>query len=334
MSLLSSGCYVINQGAHFLSYQGRARSLDRARADWPEYGWLFEESEAIRRFGTESLGLHENGNYTTFVKLDREYLVAVVSAAKPTSFERKIWRFPVVGAVPYKGFYNPKKARRLAERLQKEGWETLVRKVDAFSSLGYFRDPLYSFMADYHHERLANLILHEMTHATIWIKGDTPLNEAIATFVGNQGALAYLKERYGEDSEIFRQGVLRQAESRRFVSFMRELAARLEILYQAELSEAETLSRKEEIIREAKERFAGSYAEWFESDRYRFLPETEITNAYVDLFRTYNEDVELIRELYDLSGESLRELLARLRDLAEAEEPRSRLRELIASGRV
>lgn len=333
MTILSTGCYIINQGAHFLKDQVRSRSLDRAQAKWPEYDALFRESEAIRRFGSEELGLETSDNYTTFVKLDRNYLVSVVSAAKPTSFERKVWRFPVVGEVPYKGFYNPKKAQRLAKRLEKRGWESLVRRVDAFSSLGYFTDPLYSFMAEYHQERLANLIIHEMTHATVWVKDDAPLNEAMATFVGNQGALAYLRQRYGEGSEVLEQGELRQRESRLFVAFMRELASRLQRLYDEGLPEEETLRRKDEIIREAKVRFEASYDEWFHSDRYRFLLEADLTNAYIDLFRTYNEDVELIRALYERSEGSLSTLLIRLREVAQAREPRLRLRELIASGR-
>ena len=332
-AVLSTGCYVISQGTHFLSFQARARSLERARREWPEYEELFRQAEAIRRFGEQELRLEGSRNYTTFVKLDRNYLVSVVSAAKPTSFERKVWRFPVVGEVPYKGFYNRKKAVRLAGRLQKEGWETLLRRVDAFSSLGYFRDPLYSFMAEYHEERLANLMIHEMTHATIWIKDDAPLNEAIATFIGNRGALAYLAQRYGEESDLHREGVLRQEESRRFVAFMRALALRLEELYRRELSEEDTLRRKDKIIRAEMRRFEAEYQERFESDRYRFILDAEINNAYLDLFRTYNEDVDSIRVLYELTGECLPELLSRLGEVAAAAEPRRRLRELIAAGR-
>ena len=333
VTLLSTGCYIVDQGTQFLTYQARARSLDRAEELWPQYKPLFEETEKIRRFGEKRMGLEMSRNYTSFVKLDRNYLVTVVSAARPTSFERKGWWFPVVGEVPYKGFYRERKAARLAEGLREKGWETLLRRVDAFSSLGYFRDPLYSFMFDYHQERLANLLLHEMVHATIWIADDAPLNEAMATFLGDRGALEYLAETYGEESEVYREGVLRQEESDRFVAFMRELTVRLEGLYDRELPEQEVLERKGQIIEEERERFRMSYEEWFSSDRYRFFLEREINNAYVDLFRTYNEDIALIESLYEREGRDLRRLLDTLGEVSAAEEPRSRLLELIAFGR-
>lgn len=328
-----TGCYVISQGTQFLSYQLRARSLERTEAQWPEYTALFAKTERIRRFGEDSLGLEMSKNYTTFVELDREYLVAVVSAARPTSFERKSWWFPVVGEVPYKGFYNEERASRLADRLSRSGWETLLRKVDAFSSLGYFRDPLYSFMEGYHEERLANLLVHEMVHATIWIPDQAQLNEAMATFIGNRGSLEYLAQVHGEESNLYREGVLRQEESGRFVRFMRELAVQLEALYEQRLPEEVVVERKAAIIEEERERFRHRYREWFSSDRYRFLLDMEINNAYVDLFRTYNDDVALIEALYESEKRELRGLMERLREVAESDEPRRRLEELIASGR-
>ncbi|MFW6215477.1 MAG: aminopeptidase [Alkalispirochaetaceae bacterium] len=330
---LLSGCYLVNQGAGFISYQLKAQSLERSARRSPEYRPLFTESEAIRSFGAEFFGLEASGNYTTFVEIDRDYLVSVVSAARPASFERKLWRFPVVGSVPYRGYYSENGAHRLARQLREEGWETVVRRVNAFSSLGFFPDPLYSFMAGYHPERLANLLLHEMTHATLWIPDEVPLNEAMATFVGDRGALAYLAYRYGEGSERYREGVVRQQERRRFVSFMRQLAGRLELLYAEPLEEAEILRRKEEIIREEQQRFAENYDDWFSTDRYRFLPGMEINNAYVDLFRTYNDELPLFEQLYQTVNGDMGRFFDALRDIEAAEDPTLRLRELLATGR-
>lgn len=328
-----TGCYVVSQGAQFLTYQARARSVERAEERWPEYAPLFSEAAAIRAFGEEALGLSGSRSYRKFVKLERDYLVTVVSAAKQTSFERKTWKFPVVGEVPYKGFYRGTGARRLTKKLRSEGWEVYARKVDAFSSLGYFRDPLYSFMASYHPERLSNLVLHEMTHATIWIRDDAPLNEAIAGFIGDEAALKYLNVRYGPESEIYREGVLRQEERRRFVRFMRELADRLETLYDSGVGKAEILRRREAIFRQEKRRFSREYAEWFSDDRYRFFLDVELNNAYVDLFRTYNEDADTVATLYASVDQNLPELIALLKELGESEEPRKRLRSMIVSGR-
>ncbi|MFW6251308.1 MAG: aminopeptidase [Alkalispirochaetaceae bacterium] len=325
-----TGCYTVEQGYHFLKDQLRAKPLEQAVARWPQYASFFEEAESIRAFGRDELGLADTESYTRFIPLDRDYLVSVVSAVDPVSFERKFWRYPIVGPAPYKGFYREKAALRTAERLEQQGWETFVRKVGAFSSLGYFRDPLYSYMSEYHPERLASMLFHEMTHATVWIQGDVPLNEAVAVFVGDQGALEYLRQRFGSGSPSYQDALKRQAERTRFRQFMSELAVRLETLYASD-SDAETkLREKRRIIADEKLRFAENYDQWFSDDSYRGFLEREVNNAYVDLYRTYNGDVELIASLYAARGESIRSVLEAFREDGDGRTYRSLLREWLA----
>ncbi len=328
--MLLTGCYTFEQGYHFIKDQLSAKSLDRAVARWPQYAAFFEEADSIRAFGRTELGLADTESYTTFVPLDRNYLVTVVSAVDPLSFERKLWRYPVVGPAPYRGFYREKAALRTASRLEKRGWETFVRRVGAFSSLGYFRDPLYSYMSEYHPERLASMLLHEMTHATVWIHGDVPLNEAVAVFIGDQGALAYLRERFGTGSTYYQDALKRQAERGRFRQFMRELALRLETLYASDLDAETKLREKQTVIADEKRRFAENYDLWFSSDSYQGFLEREINNAYIDLYRTYNSDVELIASLYAARGEDLRSLVTLFREEGDGRHYRGLLREWLA----
>ena len=309
---LLTGCYLTSQAMTFMSHQLRARPTDRAIARWPDYTDFIGLTGRIREFGIEHLGLRETDSYTTFIKFEKDYLAYVVSAAQPTSFDRHIWRYPVVGSLPYKGFYDGAAARREAARLEAAGWETFVRQVGAFSSLGFFTDPLYSYMATYPPERIASLLLHEMTHSTIWIDNDVPLNEAIATFIGDRGALAYLEHRYGMDSPVLSDAMRRQSDRTRFVQFMRHLAGRLEIIFDSGLPRDEILQLRDKAIREEQERFAANYHDWFYDDAYIEFPNRRIDNAFIDLYRTYNADIALIETVYASIGGALADLVSTL----------------------
>ena len=195
---LCSGCYTVKQGATFLGYLNRAVPLEKLITDddtpEAEADRLFAHRVMdIRRFAMEELGLAESRNYTRYVQLDRNFLAAVVSASADDSFARHYWRFPVVGRMPYKGFFNVNDARREREKLERRDLDVWVRGVDAFSTLGWFRDPLFSFMKDYSLYHLADLIIHELVHATVFLKNQVQFNEELAQFIGAEGARLYME---------------------------------------------------------------------------------------------------------------------------------------------
>jgi predicted aminopeptidase len=303
--LLMSGCYTLKQGAAMLGYLGRAVPMEKlAGQDAAEDERRFAERVAdIRRFAMEELGLKESKNYTRYVAIDRDYLAAVVSACAPDSFTRHEWRFPVVGTVPYKGFFDPEDARKEAAKLRADGFDVWVRGVDAFSTLGWFRDPLYSYMKEYSIQALADLIIHELLHATVFIKGHVQFNEQLAEFVGSTGARLYIESRFGIDSPEYRgidAGAADRAAFRRVIS---ELIAELETLYAGNLSREEKLSEKERIIKAFRERFVSEYDDLFSGDNYRNFAELPLNNAYLDLFRLYYEEDNFFLELYQTTCE-------------------------------
>lgn len=316
--MILDGSYVARQGVGFFADLLRARPIHVAAQRWPEYAEFLTDTAEIRRFGVEVLGLSETKSYTSFINTPKDHVAFVVSAARPLAFERKLWRYPVVGTLPYRGFYSEQPALREAARLETQGWEPLVRKVGAFSALGYAPDPLYSYMSAYHPERLASLLLHEMTHATIWVRGDAALNEAIATYIGDRGALAYLEHRYGLASTIVAEARRRQADRHRYTTFLRGLAARLETVYARDVADESKRVQRDEIVAEERLRFELSYSGWFGSDGYLGFLDRPVTNAYLDLFRTYNGDVDLIADYHESVNGDLADLVAALRELARA----------------
>ncbi|MDR2160300.1 MAG: aminopeptidase [Treponema sp.] len=341
-SILFSGCYTLKQGAVMLGYLGRAVPLESLLegAALSETGSAAEENRLfvervrdIRRFAMEELGLRESKNYTKYVELDRDYLAAVVSASAADSFTRHEWWFPVVGAVPYKGFFNVEDARKEAARLRKRGLDVWVRGVDAFSTLGWFRDPLYSYMRNYTVDRLADIIIHELLHATVFIKGQVQFDEELAEFTGTEGARLYVEKTFGPDSEELRQMTLARTDNAAFVGFLRGLAAELDALYKSGagrdnpggLPREEILQRKDRIIRAAQERFAAEYDTLFNTENYRGFAELPVNNAYLELYRLYYAGEHYFADLYERTGRDLPQFIAAAKTLKGRGNPREEL---------
>jgi predicted aminopeptidase len=326
-ALLFSGCYTLKQGSVMLSYLGKAVPLeelaDKDGTAGNESQLFVQRVMDIRRFAMEELGLRESKNYARYVEIDRDYLAAVVSACAADSFTRHEWHFPVVGTVPYKGFFDPQDARKEAVRLKAQGLDVWIRGVDAFSTLGWFRDPLYSYMKKYTDYQLANLIIHELLHATVFIRGRMQFNEQLAEFVGTQGARLYIASRFGTGSEEYRSIDSNTADAGAYRSFLRELSAALETIYaDVNLSREEKLSRKENVIAKAKELYEAEYDERFQSQTYRFFSEVPVNNAYLDLYRLYYEDDNFFAGLYEKSCESSIAGLRRFIEAAKTLKPR------------
>ena len=322
---LLSGCYTLKQGTTMLGYLGRAVPLEELPLDDDADMEFVRLVQDIRRFATEELGLKTSKNYTRYVELKRDYLAAVVSASAADSFKRHEWRFPIVGAVPYKGFFNVKDARKERAKLEKKGLDVWIRGVDAFSTLGWFKDPLFSFMRSYSPHKLADLIIHEELHATVFIKGQVQFNEELAEFVGSEGARLYMASRFGGDSEEYREMLRNKEESGAFLAFIRELIAELEVLYSGGAGREEILRGKERIIGAAKERFAAEYDSLFAGDNYRGFSELPINNAYLELYRLYYSGANFFADLYESSGRNLPAFIAAAKTITKKGEPKAQL---------
>jgi predicted aminopeptidase len=328
---LLTGCYTLKQGTTMLGYLSRAVPLESllegetggsgasgAEDSEAEKNRRFvERIQDIRRFATEELGLNLGKNYTRYVKIDRDYLAAVVSACAADSFTRHEWKYPVVGSLPYKGFFNIEDARKERAKLEKKGLDVWIRGVDAFSTLGWFRDPLYSYMRDYPPDRLADLIIHESLHATVFLKGQAQFNEELAEFVGSEGARLYMESRYGADSAEYAGMLTAEADYKRYVTFIQELIRKLNDLYKSGRSGAEKLSEKEKIINAAKERFAEEYESVFSGESYRGFLEMPVNNAYLELYRLYYTEDDYIANLFAGSGRSLPEFIAAAKSISK-----------------
>jgi predicted aminopeptidase len=309
---LFSGCYTLKQGTTMLGYLGQAVPLE---ALGEEDRLFVERVESIRRFALEELGLKQSKNYTRYVKLDRDYLAAVVSASAKDSFSRHDFWYPVVGKLPYKGFFNVKDARKERVKLEKKGLDVWIRGVDAFSTLGWFKDPLYSYMKNYPDRDLAALIIHELFHATVFLKNHAQFNEELAEFVGTEGGRLYIEKTGLETDSGTDSREDARSDSAAFNTFIRSLIAELDILYKSNTPREEKLLRKDEIIKEAKAKFEKEYDGIFKTPSYKGFIELPVNNAYLGLFMLYHEEDSFYKELYEKSGSDLARFIAAAKTL-------------------
>jgi predicted aminopeptidase len=336
--IAAGGPYLLEQGVYAAHYTFGAESiheLRRAADVGGETVAFFDRVERIRRFARRELGLEPSDNYTTYAQIEGDHLVYVVSAARELSFERYHWWYPLLGRLPYRGYYERADALAEAARISADGWDVLVRGVDAYSSLGFVADPLYSFMRDYSEHRLAELLIHELAHATIFVPGEASFNEELATLVGREGALAYLRERHSASSAEYLRAVRRLRDRRVFLGFVAALRNRLEAVYESDLPPEQKRAEKARIIAESRSAAARYSDRWFLSEAFDWVAEADIDNAFIDLYVTYNagrmsgygDESSVLEQAFRQVGRSVPALIEAVRDVEDAGDPAAALSE-------
>jgi len=330
---LIGGCYLLKQGTYLLSYNSRSRPIEKVLADGSVGGdaeAMLRTVQEIRRYAVEEIGLEQNRNYTRYLELDKDYIVDVVTACAADSFTPHEWRFPFFGSFPYKGYYERADAEREASRLEKRGLDVWIRRVDGFSTLGLLSDPIYSFMTDYSLYALADLIIHEQTHATIFIKNEIQFNEELATFVGREGALSFLRDLYGAGSAAQSQALAALDDWNVFRDRIIDLHDQLDRIYGVETERETILAEKLRTVEEFNRRLLSEAPQLFKTERFRGFGGIPANNAYIMSFVRYNQDLELFYNLYQAKGNDLPSTVEVLKQLKTTKaSPKEALKRLI-----
>ena len=161
--------------------------------------------QEIKRFAIDSLGLNSSGSYETYYDQGGKPILWVITAAEPYRLVAREWTFPILGTFSYKGFFDKDRADRQQDELKKEGLDTRIGEVSAWSTLGFLNDPILSSMTERPVGSLAELIIHELTHGTLFIKNSLEYNENLADFVGEYGALRFMAAKYGSGSAQYKE---------------------------------------------------------------------------------------------------------------------------------
>jgi predicted aminopeptidase len=246
-------CYLAQAAAGQDDISYRARPIEEVLKDKSvdaETRQMLSLIEDVKRFG-ETQGIEPTNSYREYVELDRPVVVWVVSASHPLRFEAVTWWFPIVGSVPYLGFFAERDAKRFAAELREEGWDVDERGARAYSTLGWFDDPVLSTMIRPRQSvvgDMVNVVIHESVHATHYVGSQSSFNESLADFVADQLTEKYLSERLALDRwELFdyrESHVLREEREKRFHRAYKDL----ERVYASKLPDADKLAAKARII--------------------------------------------------------------------------------------
>ncbi len=201
--------------------------------------------EEVRKFAIDSLGLKDTENYKTLYDQRGQELMWVVQACGPFELKPKLWHFPIIGDLPYKGFFEKEKA--LAERIKliDEKYDVSIRNPGGWSTLGWFTDPILSDMLKRSDGDLAGLIIHEMVHSTIFIKDDADFNENLASFIGDTAAYNFLAYKYGKNSKQYVQYLHEDQDYRIYSRHILRGTIQLDSLYKT-FSDQEPFESKKE----------------------------------------------------------------------------------------
>ncbi|HKI63267.1 MAG TPA: aminopeptidase [Burkholderiales bacterium] len=265
--LALSGCESLSYYAQAVG--GQLEMMHRAQplADWisdpatpPELRRRLELAARIRGFASRELALPENGSYRSYADLGRPYAVWNVFAAPEFSVKPVESCFPIAGCVAYRGFFAREGAEGYAARKRAEGLDVFAYGVPAYSTLGWFDDPLLSTFIHYPEWELARLIFHELAHQVVYVKGDTTFNESFAVTVQDEGVRRWLEsEGRGTELAAFREAETRKAE---FVALIEHTRARLARRYAEPLAPAAMRAAKGAEFARLAERYAGLKARW------------------------------------------------------------------------
>ncbi len=333
LGALLSGCssvgyYAQAVGGH-LSLMSKRQPLDEVMASEDTDAEIRRKLELLRDarvFAVDKLGLPDNDSYNTFVKTGKRFITWNVVATPEFSMAPKQWCFPVAGCVSYRGYFDEKDAEGYQSFLDNQGFDTQLGGASAYSTLGWFNDPLMDTMLHGSDIRLVGLLFHELAHQVLYVKNDSSFNEAFATFVEQQGSREWLIAEGKADRVPFYEAYLdRQID---FNALLQLTRSDLVTLYQdAPAATAKELD--DSVVTELRERKEGVFEmmrvryetlktdQWDGFDGYDNWFKREMNNARLIAVSTYLKWVPAFAELFNEAGSDFNSFYTRAKELSE-----------------
>ncbi len=283
----------------------------------PEVRAKLESVLSVRQFANEELDLNTGGAYLTVTQVDSGAIVHVVMAAPQDSLKPYTWWFPIVGAVPYRGYFEEADAEAEAREMQAAGYDTMVRSAVAFSSLGFFDDPLLSNLLKLDRVELAGVIIHELFHRTYFLPGHVMFDESAANWVGARSAVEFFASTEGAKSRdaVEAQSILDS--NLKFSRFLLAEQARLLRIYMSGDPKEEILKRREAAFSEIKADYARLAPELNGLERFD-LDKEPLNNAVLLNYLIYFHDLDNFEALYRINHEDLKATIQQIVALAKS----------------
>ena len=328
--LVAGGCalvtgdlaYYWQSASGHLSMMQRARPIDELVEDPavdPVLRQRLRRVLEIREFASTDLGLPSNGSYRRYADLDRPFVVWNVFATPELSMQLRQWCFPVAGCVSYRGYFDRAHAEQVARELRAEGLEVYIAGIPAYSTLGWFDDPVLNTFIRYPEGELARLVFHELSHQVLYVKGDSTFNESFATTVEEVGVERWLASR--ADADVIAAYRVFAGRRGQFVALLRTAKGELEEVYRGAGSDDEKRAGKAAVFRRLRDEYAVLKASWGGYAGYDRWFAQDLTNAHLASVATYHAMVPGFRRMLAGEGGDLRRFFAAAAALAGRDKP-------------
>jgi predicted aminopeptidase len=284
----------------------------------------------VKAFSEKQLGLQASQNYTSYVKLDDAYVTYVVQVAYADELKPYLWHFPLIGDVPYKGYFVKSMALEEAASFPKDKYDTYVRGVSAYSTLGWFQDSVLSTMLRYEDYELVEVLIHETVHTTLYIKSAAEFNERMATFLGQEGMKIFYRQKEGDNAKALLKAEEDSHDQKLFSVFVTKEIEDLKKWYIDNKGKV-TKESKTARLKEIQTRFSQELRPKLKTDNYREFERRELNNALLLAYRTYEYSLEDFQKLFDHFGHDFQKTLAWLKGLEKDHKPDQTLKDFAAS---
>ncbi|NIR46699.1 MAG: aminopeptidase [Gemmatimonadetes bacterium] len=258
-----------------------------------------------RSFAARDLGLDVGDSYTSYADIGRDTLALVLSASPPDSLAAYTWWFPIVGRVPYKGFFSREAAEKERRKLEERRYDTYLRPTSAFSTLGWLPDPLLNTVLRQDSVGLVETVVHEVTHNTVFLSGHVKFNESFANFVGSVGAIEFFCGREPE-SPLCRTARARWNDTVLFSVFLDELWTHLEAFYAEGLPVDSLLPRRRHLLAVEAERYRSRYAPAMRTRGFAAYDPARLNNASLVARHLYYHRLHLFDTIHERTGDLAR----------------------------
>ena len=283
----------------------------------PELRAKLQTVLSVRQFAEDKLGLNTGGAYLTVTQVEPGAIVHVVMAAPRDSLNPYTWWFPIVGSVPYRGYFSESDAEAKAREMESEGYDTMVRSAVAFSSLGFFDDPLLSNLLQLDRVELAGVIIHELFHRTFFLPGHVMFDESAATWVGASGAVEFFSETEGPESRDAAEARSILDSNLKFARFLLTEQARLLKLYKSEKPREEILQQRDAVFTQIKSDYTRLAPQLNGLERFD-LDKVPLNNAVLINYLIYFHDLDNFETLSRMNHSDLKGTIERVIELAKS----------------
>jgi predicted aminopeptidase len=319
LGLTQTGRYLVRAAWAEAGILARRRSIEAIVTDPSTPGDAAAKLKlvlAARAFAADSVHLRTRKSFTTYTQLDRDTLVLVLSGAYPDRLASYTWWFPIVGRVPYKGFFDFGAARTAARQLEKAGFDVYLRPSPAFSTLGFFNDPLLSTSLRADTIDLANTVIHELTHNTFYASGQAVFNESFASFVGSRGSAWFFRSR-GEP-QAADQTDARWADDKILARFWATLYRSVDSAFRAHPTDSlARIAARDTLYASARAELLSTIGPRLRTIPPAGLARVRLDNAALLAHRIYSTDLDLFDEVWVRENGDLRRAISRIIELAK-----------------